>query len=167
VEKMWQRTREQNERSGIHQQSGLPNREDTTTCKQHVSCTSELDTNTTTITERTSGRHTHTHTHTHTYIYIYIYTTTTTAQTGDPINTHPQPPSNMELGYATVPMKITDEGKQRATAKRQRTIFSPSPTHLLVRLLAEIEKKVAFDSPAIALPMSVFPVPGGPNRSKP
>lgn len=32
---------------------------------------------------------------------------------------------------------------------------------------AEMEKKVAPDSVAIALPISVFPVPGGPKRSSP
>ena len=34
----------------------------------------------------------------------------------------------------------------RATSKRARTIFSPSPIHLDMRLLAEMEKKVALDS---------------------
>jgi len=32
---------------------------------------------------------------------------------------------------------------------------------------AEIEKKVAPDSVAIAFPINVFPVPGGPKRSSP
>eukprot|EP00638_Chattonella_subsalsa_P021432 CAMPEP_0117893164 /NCGR_PEP_ID=MMETSP0950-20121206/25148_1 /TAXON_ID=44440 /ORGANISM="Chattonella subsalsa, Strain CCMP2191" /LENGTH=55 /DNA_ID=CAMNT_0005753341 /DNA_START=65 /DNA_END=228 /DNA_ORIENTATION=- len=51
--------------------------------------------------------------------------------------------------------------RYRATAKRVRTSFSPSPIHLLVRLLAEMLKKVAPDWWAIALPIIVLPVPGG------
>ena len=48
-----------------------------------------------------------------------------------------------------------------------RTIFSPSPIHLLVRLEAEMEKKVAWMLAATARPSSVFPVPGGPKSSTP
>ena len=55
----------------------------------------------------------------------------------------------------------------RATANRARTIRSPSPTHLLMRHDAEIEKNVALDSVAIVFPINVFPVPGGPNKSSP
>lgn len=40
-------------------------------------------------------------------------------------------------------------------------------THLLVSELAEMEKNVAPHSLAIALPIIVLPVPGGPNRSRP
>ena len=47
------------------------------------------------------------------------------------------------------------------------TIFSPSPIHLEVREEAEMEKKVALMLEAMALPISVFPVPGGPNSSSP
>ena len=47
------------------------------------------------------------------------------------------------------------------------TIFSPSPTHLLVRDLADILKNVEADSVAIAFPIIVLPVPGGPNNSNP
>ncbi len=47
------------------------------------------------------------------------------------------------------------------------TIFSPSPTHLLVRELADILKNVEADSVAIAFPIIVLPVPGGPNNSNP
>ena len=43
----------------------------------------------------------------------------------------------------------------------------PSPTHLEVREDALIAKKVDFDWLAIHLPIIVFPVPGGPNNSKP
>jgi hypothetical protein len=51
--------------------------------------------------------------------------------------------------------------------RAERTIFSPSPIHLLVRLLALMEKKAALMLEATALPMSVLPVPGGPNSSRP
>lgn len=40
-------------------------------------------------------------------------------------------------------------------------------THFDVREEAEILKKVASDSEATALASRVFPVPGGPKRSKP
>lgn len=83
-----------------------------------------------------------------------------------------------------------------ATAKSVRTSFSPSPiciaieaciqprecfakrqerrgytsirrTHLLVSELAEMLKNVAPDWFAIALPINVLPVPGGPNSRRP
>lgn len=47
------------------------------------------------------------------------------------------------------------------------TSCSASPTHLLVKELADILKKVALAWLAIALPIIVLPVPGGPNNSKP
>ena len=47
------------------------------------------------------------------------------------------------------------------------TIFSPSPIHLLVSEEAEMLKKVALMLLAMALPISVLPVPGGPNSSRP
>jgi hypothetical protein len=47
------------------------------------------------------------------------------------------------------------------------TIFSPSPTHFDVRVLAEILMKVDLDWAAIAFPKSVFPVPGGPKNKIP
>jgi hypothetical protein len=47
------------------------------------------------------------------------------------------------------------------------TIFSLSPIHLLVIDEAEIEKNVELDSLAIALPIMVLPVPGGPNNKRP
>ena len=47
------------------------------------------------------------------------------------------------------------------------TIFSPSPTHFEVRVLAEILIKVDLHSAAIALPSKVFPVPGGPKNITP
>jgi len=64
-------------------------------------------------------------------------------------------------------MKITLGCKTSAIEKRALTIFSPCPTHLLVSEDAEMLKKVAFASLAIAFPMSVFPVPGGPNSRRP
>lgn len=42
--------------------------------------------------------------------------------------------------------------------------FSDSPTHLLDIDDDEIAKNVNFNSFAIALPIRVFPVPGGPNN---
>ena len=54
-----------------------------------------------------------------------------------------------------------------AMRKSVRTSFSPSPIHLEVREEAEMEKKVAADECAVAFPMSVFPVPGGPKSSIP
>jgi len=77
-------------------------------------------------------------------------------------------------------IKITEGCLIVAMANKVLTIFSPSPTHLLVSELADIEKKVEFDSLAIAfpflfsvywyyfyLPIIVFPVPGGPNKRRP
>ena len=61
-------------------------------------------------------------------------------------------------------MKITDGAFSLATANRVLTSFSLYPTHLLVREEADIEKNVAFASLAIALPIIVFPVPGGPKN---
>ena len=54
-----------------------------------------------------------------------------------------------------------------ARANRARTSFSDSPKYLLVRLLAEMEKKVDWDSVATARASIVLPVPGGPNSSMP
>ena len=48
-----------------------------------------------------------------------------------------------------------------------RTSFSPSPIHLLMSDEALMLKKVAPLWCAMALPMRVLPVPGGPNSSKP
>ena len=45
--------------------------------------------------------------------------------------------------------------------------FSPSPTHLDMRVEADMAKKVAPDCAATALAIMVFPVPGGPNMSTP
>lgn len=47
------------------------------------------------------------------------------------------------------------------------TNFSPSPIHLLVKLLAEILKNTAFDYDAIAFHINVLPVPGGLNSNNP
>lgn len=54
-----------------------------------------------------------------------------------------------------------------ATPKSARTIFSPSPIHLLVSDDALMLKNVHPPMCAIAFPSSVFPVPGGPNSSSP
>lgn len=63
--------------------------------------------------------------------------------------------------------KITAGRWPRATVKSARTIFSASPIHLDMSDEAEMEKKVAPDSVAMALPISVLPVPGGPKRRRP
>ena len=49
-------------------------------------------------------------------------------------------------------MKTTEGWWTLATAKRARTIFSPSPTHLEVRAEAEMAKKVERDWEAMHLP---------------
>ena len=64
-------------------------------------------------------------------------------------------------------MKITLGYFITARVNRVFTSFSPSPIHLLVNELAEMEKNVAFASLAMALPIIVLPVPGGPNKSSP
>lgn len=64
---------------------------------------------------------------------------------------------------------------RRAQRNSARTIFSPSPTHLLVRVDALTLKKALSVysaeaekvSCARALASRVFPVPGGPNSSTP
>lgn len=61
-------------------------------------------------------------------------------------------------------IKITEGAFNRATANKVFTNFSLYPTHLLVREEDEIEKNVALASLAIALPIIVFPVPGGPKN---
>ena len=63
--------------------------------------------------------------------------------------------------------RLTDGAFCRARVKRTLTSFSPSPIHFEVNDEAEIEKNVAPADPAIHLPMSVFPVPGGPNKRTP
>lgn len=45
--------------------------------------------------------------------------------------------------------------------------FSPSPTHLDVRVLAEMLMNVDFDYAAMAFPKRVLPVPGGPKNITP
>ncbi|KAK5625539.1 hypothetical protein RRF57_001255 [Xylaria bambusicola] len=54
-----------------------------------------------------------------------------------------------------------------ARANKARTSFSESPRYLLVRLLADMEKNVDFDSVATARANIVLPVPGGPKSSMP
>lgn len=56
---------------------------------------------------------------------------------------------------------------QRATVNKVLTSISQSPTHLLVREEAEMLAKVALMLLAMALPIMVLPVPGGPNSKKP
>ena len=54
-----------------------------------------------------------------------------------------------------------------AAVKRLLTSFSPSPTNLLVRLLALMLKKALSDSQATARASIVLPLPGGPKSSSP
>ena len=68
---------------------------------------------------------------------------------------------------STSSMKMTDGLRARATPKSARTSRSESPIHLDMRDEAEMEKKVALPSAAIAFAMSVLPVPGGPKSSSP
>lgn len=64
-------------------------------------------------------------------------------------------------------MKMMAGWSSRATANKARTIFSPSPTYLLVSDAAEILKKVAEHSVATARARRVFPLPGGPKSKSP
>mmetsp|Transcript_35284 Transcript_35284/g.99464 ORF Transcript_35284/g.99464 Transcript_35284/m.99464 type:complete len:201 (-) Transcript_35284:180-782(-) len=64
-------------------------------------------------------------------------------------------------------MKTTAGCTHRATVKSALTSFSPSPIHLDVREEALTLKNVASILDAIALPSSVFPVPGGPKSKRP
>lgn len=54
-----------------------------------------------------------------------------------------------------------------ATAERVLTSFSASPSHFEVSELALMLKNVALIFAAIALPISVLPVSGGPNSRIP
>ena len=64
-------------------------------------------------------------------------------------------------------MKMMDGWRCLAAVKRLLTSFSPSPTYLLVRLLALMLKKALSDSLATALANMVLPLPGGPKRRSP
>lgn len=59
-------------------------------------------------------------------------------------------------------MKIMLGEYTYARANRVRISFSLSPTHLDIRVLALILKKVHLHSVATALASIVFPLPGGP-----
>lgn len=63
---------------------------------------------------------------------------------------------NITLGY-----------RWAARENKALTVFSPSPTYFDVNVDAFTEKKVALPSLAIAFPIIVLPVPGGPNNNKP
>lgn len=74
-------------------------------------------------------------------------------------------PSPLELSKESISsINITLGCLALAIAKRVLTNFSLYPTHLLARELALMLKKVAEASLAIAFPINVFPVPGGPKR---
>mmetsp|Transcript_34740 Transcript_34740/g.121167 ORF Transcript_34740/g.121167 Transcript_34740/m.121167 type:complete len:243 (-) Transcript_34740:31-759(-) len=72
-----------------------------------------------------------------------------------------------ESKESTSSMKTTAGSRKLATQKSVRTSFSDSPIHFDMREEAEIEKNVAPLEDAIALPINVLPVPGGPNKSMP
>mmetsp|Transcript_39232 Transcript_39232/g.121267 ORF Transcript_39232/g.121267 Transcript_39232/m.121267 type:complete len:328 (-) Transcript_39232:370-1353(-) len=64
-------------------------------------------------------------------------------------------------------MKMTVGCFTTATANMQRTIFSPSPIHLDMSDDDDTFMKVHEPRPAMARAIIVFPVPGGPKRSRP
>lgn len=64
-------------------------------------------------------------------------------------------------------MKTTDGWWNDAKANRVLTNLSDSPIHLLIKLEADMLKKLDFDSEAMAFAIIVFPVPGGPNNNNP
>ena len=64
-------------------------------------------------------------------------------------------------------MKTTLGSYIFARANKVFTIFSPTPTHFDVNNEAETLKNVDLHSVAIAFPIIVLPVPGGPKRSIP
>ena len=65
------------------------------------------------------------------------------------------------------PMKMIAGWFSWATLNSILTSFSPSPCHLLVKVAAEMLKKVAFASWAKAFASMVLPLPGGPYRRSP
>ena len=76
--------------------------------------------------------------------------------------------SDLEVKIESISsIKTTDGWWNEANANKVLTNLSLSPIHLLIRLEAEILKKLDCDSEAIAFAIIVFPVPGGPNKSKP
>lgn len=70
-------------------------------------------------------------------------------------------------GQSALPMKMMAGWFSCATLNSILTSFSPSPCHLLVRVAAEMLKKVALASLDRAFASMVLPLPGGPYRSSP
>ena len=64
-------------------------------------------------------------------------------------------------------MKMIEGWHCLAAANKALTSFSPSPTYLLVKLLALMLKNDELDSEATALASMVLPLPGGPNNNRP
>mmetsp|Transcript_14242 Transcript_14242/g.31862 ORF Transcript_14242/g.31862 Transcript_14242/m.31862 type:complete len:218 (-) Transcript_14242:162-815(-) len=64
-------------------------------------------------------------------------------------------------------MKTRQGAHLRARSKRSRTRAAPRPTNISTKSEPEQERKGSFDSAAITLASSVFPVPGGPWRRMP
>lgn len=84
-----------------------------------------------------------------------------------PAHTHTPSALRADRMESISSMKMTEGCRQPATANSVFTIFSPSPIHLLVRLLALMLKKEALMLLAMAFPMRVLPVPGGPKSRMP
>ena len=77
-------------------------------------------------------------------------------------------PDLLSLSNASISsMKMMVGWMCLATLNRALTSFSPSPSHLLVRLLELMLIKLLLASAARARARSVFPLPGGPNINKP
>ena len=68
--------------------------------------------------------------------------------------------------WCPITFALMVRGKGLMMLHRSLIAFS-SPIHLLVRDDALMLKKVALMLLAMALPMRVLPVPGGPKRSRP
>ncbi len=76
------------------------------------------------------------------------------------------PPPRWLIIASSSSKKIVDGAWNRANSNKTRTSFSESPRHLLTIVDADILKNVVLHSVATALANNVFPVPGGPYKSK-
>mmetsp|Transcript_37659 Transcript_37659/g.96235 ORF Transcript_37659/g.96235 Transcript_37659/m.96235 type:complete len:215 (-) Transcript_37659:517-1161(-) len=80
----------------------------------------------------------------------------------------PMPPLPLALPTASISSMKTMQGAlARAWLKRSRTREAPTPTNISMKSDPEMERKGTEASPAMALAMSVLPVPGGPQRRAP
>lgn len=77
-------------------------------------------------------------------------------------------PSPLQLSIESISSRnITLGCMNQATQKRVQTNHSESPSHLDTNEEAEMLKNVELSWLATALPIMVFPVPGGPKRRMP